>query len=180
MKQIVTIIVLLISLSRYSQAQSVLTLTEESSQPQRRHSATHLIARNLIDQRANVSYTAAESISLQPGFTAQAGSVFSASIRSKPTEGRESATDQLSMKAYPNPFRQETRVEYTLPHSSQVRGVLTNLQGQVLRQSSNDGLQEKGVHYLDLSGSELPAGTYIYQIRTSTEQKTIRLIKQAF
>lgn len=179
MKPIVTIIVLLVSLSRHSQAQSVLTLTEESSQPQSRHSATHLVARNLIDQRANVDYSAAKSVTLQPGFSARAGSIFSANIRAYAPEQRESIADQLTVKAYPNPFRQDTRVEYTLPRSGRVQGVLTNVQGQVVHQSANDGAQERGVYHLDLSGSELPAGTYFYQIRTGTEQKTIRLIKQA-
>lgn len=179
MKLIVTIVVLLVSLSRHSQAQSVLTLTEEFPQPQSRHSATHLIARNLIDQRANVSYSAVKSVTLQPGFTARAGSIFSASIRTYAPEQPESIAEQLMMKAYPNPFRQDTRVEYTLPRSGRVQGVLTNLQGQIVNQPLNDGTQERGVHYLDLSGSELPAGTYFYQIRAGKEQKTIRLIKQA-
>lgn len=178
MKLIVTITVLVISLSRHSQAQQVLLLTEESSEPQSRHSNTQLIARNLIDKRANVAYSAVKSVTLQPGFTARAGAIFSASIRSSAPEQREAIAEQFTAKAYPNPFRQDTRIEYTLPRSGRVQGVLTNLQGQIVHQSMNDGSQERGVHYLDLSGNGLPVGIYFYQIRVGTEQKTIRLVKQ--
>lgn len=175
MKQIVATALFLVGISPYCQAQWVLTTAVESRQPQTQHSTTRLIAQNRIAQQANVTYTAGESVTLLPGFVARAGSVFSASIRS---QADQPVTDQLTVRAYPNPFRQETRVEYALPRSGPVRGVLTNLQGQVLRPPTNETWQEKGAHGLDLSVGDLPAGTYIYQLQTGSEQKTIRLIKQ--
>ncbi|MBD2702702.1 T9SS type A sorting domain-containing protein [Spirosoma sp. BT702] len=176
MKQHLIKIMALVAVGTYCQAQDVITASVESSAPESQHSATQLIARNQISQRASVIYTAGQSVVLQPGFQAKAGSIFTASIRTLPTE--QTISKNLTMTAYPNPFRQDTRVEYVLPRNSQVRGVLTNLQGQVVKQPANVEWQEAGAHQLDLSGSDLPAGTYIYQLQTGTEQKSIRLIKQ--
>ncbi|GAB3696160.1 hypothetical protein GCM10027592_18920 [Spirosoma flavus] len=177
MKQLSLAIALLASATAFGQDPAILTKNVEANQQETQHAATYLSARNQIFERASAIYTAGGSVTLQPGFTAKAGSVFTANIAIKPVLGDESAS-QLTVVAYPNPFRAQTRVEYSLPKATQVKSVLTNLQGQVVTMPSDAKWQESGRHQVDLSAEELPAGTYIYQIQAGTEQKTIRLIKQ--
>ncbi|GAB3994913.1 hypothetical protein GCM10028807_33700 [Spirosoma daeguense] len=177
MKQLSLAIALLASASAFGQAPTVLTKNVEANEQQTQHAVTALTARNQIASRASAIYTAGNSVTLQPGFVANAGSVFSATIESRPVLGDEAA-NQLTVIAYPNPFRQQTRVEYVLPRATQVKATLTNLQGQVVSLPSESKWEESGRHEVNLSGDNLPAGTYIYQLQTGGEQKTIRLIKQ--
>ena len=177
MKQFVFSIALLALLPVYCQAQTVLTQQVEAGQQQQQHSATRLEARNLIANLATADYTAVQAVTLQPGFTAQAGSVFSARIATKQANSGESSRS-LSLTAYPNPFIERTQLEYNLPVSAQVNYRLTNVQGQVIGQQSGSNWQESGRHQLNLSGSDLPQGVYLYHIQVGADQKTIRLIKQ--
>ena len=177
MKQLSIAIALLASASAFGQAPTLLTKNVESNEQRTEHAAVALTARNQIAPQASAIYTAGGSVTLQPGFMARAGSVFSASIESRPVLGDEAA-NQLTVIAYPNPFRQQTRVEYNLPRATQVKATLTNAQGQIVSLPSDAKWEESGRHEVNLSGENLPAGTYIYQLQTGGEQKTIRLIKQ--
>ncbi|GAB3991994.1 hypothetical protein GCM10028807_24010 [Spirosoma daeguense] len=177
MNRLIFSIILLVSCSTYGVAQEIITQTIPSGQKQRKHSSYNLIAANHIEALANGTYTAAQSVTLQPGFLAQTGAVFSAIIRAEHPLSDEAAS-RLSLRAFPNPFGATTRIEYVLPYSSYAKGTLMDIQGHVILSQENAVWQEAGRHVLSVSGANLPAGTYIYQLQTGRHQQSIRLIRQ--
>lgn len=139
----------------------------------------HIVARNRVQERAAVIYEAGRSVTLQPGFTAEAGAVFEATIAtvvSRPANSPENAV--MTVSAAPNPFADQTVVDYTLPRAARVSRVLTDAQGRVMEQTNEDGLQSAGQYKVNVRGGNLPSGMYIYQIQTDNGSKSIRLIKQ--
>ncbi|MCE7063863.1 T9SS type A sorting domain-containing protein [Dyadobacter sp. CY326] len=77
--------------------------------------------------------------------------------------------------AYPNPFRQETTVEFTIPVAAQTSLALTDEYGKVLREETK--LREAGRQQIMINAENLPEGIYYYKIRINNEIKTIRLMK---
>ncbi len=72
---------------------------------------------------------------------------------------------------YPNPFNPETRIEYTLPTTSQVLLEVFNMTGQRVATLVN-GNQAAGVHSMQWRGTDamehiLPSGLYLYKLSTS-------------
>ena len=177
MKYILTFVLLLCLITYQGYAQLVVVSAETSTQPRTQHATAHLYARNVIDRMANVSYAAAKSVELQPGFTSNPGAVFEATIQPYELRSKEADGRQFTLDAYPNPFRQDTKVDYFLPKADQVQGTLTDQQGRVISTFLNGESQEKGRHYVDVPGNDLPVGVYIYTVQTKTEKRSIRLIK---
>ncbi|MBC8046684.1 MAG: T9SS type A sorting domain-containing protein [Fimbriimonadaceae bacterium] len=77
--------------------------------------------------------------------------------------------NELSWKLsspYPNPSVNTTRIEYKLPegiYSGEI--VFYDLQGKEIKRFKVDSTFDS----LSISTSEIPAGTYYYQLQTSTE-----------
>lgn len=137
----------------------------------------HLIAANVVEARATARYTAGQSVTLQPGFVAQAGSVFLATIQPATTPSSEPGTT-LTVRAYPNPFETTTTVEYNLPESLRVTQTLTDANGQLIRQSDGQAVESAGTHRTLLDLSRLPVGVYLYRVETSTGRQVLRLLKK--
>ena len=137
----------------------------------------HLVAQNRVERGATAHYVAGQSVTLQPGFTAQAGSVFQATVAavtSRPT----SAEGSLSATAYPNPFDNVTSIQYKLPMGSKVQQTLFDEKGHVVRQLTGTDVQAAGTYKTQVDGQNLPTGTYIYRLQTDTGSQTIRLLKK--
>ncbi|MBN2166861.1 MAG: carbohydrate-binding protein [Marinilabiliaceae bacterium] len=66
---------------------------------------------------------------------------------------------------YPNPFTNETTIEFTLSEEENANLAIFNISGQKIAQLV-DGVVESGVHQLRISeaGIELPKGTYVYRL----------------
>ena len=64
---------------------------------------------------------------------------------------------------YPNPFGRSTRIEYVLDRSSPVRLDVFNLLGQRVA-TLLDGIQGPGMHGVDFTTDDLPAGVYAYRL----------------
>ena len=79
-------------------------------------------------------------------------------------------------QAYPNPFRSITTVSYSLEHAEPVRFALYDALGRLVK-SLDQGMQTAGTHEILLSGDDLPAGTYYYQIHTPSNQKSHTLTR---
>lgn len=135
-------------------------------------------ARSTISSGAVAFFTAGQSVSLQPGFVAQAGSVFAATIGPVVSVPTASDVPGLMVRAYPNPFAESTTVEYNVPKSGPVEHTLTDLQGQVLRQSSDPTEQSVGIHQTQVDGRNLPTGVYLYRVQVGKESQTLRLVKK--
>ena len=135
-----------------------------------------ITAYNLIERSARIRYMAGQAVTLQPGFSAQAGSVFSATV--EPVFVVNAATKPevvFSVRAYPNPFQQTTTIDYVLPQAGQVSLRLVDEQGHVLQQDTSQ--REAGRQELSLTGANLTAGIYFYQILFNGQQRVVRLVK---
>ncbi|CCH02604.1 hypothetical protein FAES_4605 [Fibrella aestuarina BUZ 2] len=134
-------------------------------------------ARNVVERSGTASYTAGKAITLTPGFEARAGSVFQATIANVTAPSSE-VRPELLVSATPNPFQEQTVIEYTLPEASTVKHTLTDARGGIIRQNQSDGVQPAGKHRIGVEGTNLSTGIYLYQIQTGNQTKTIRLLKQ--
>lgn len=138
----------------------------------------NLTATNVVEARATARYTAGQSVTLQPGFVAQAGSVFLATIQ--PTTSTLSAEPgtTLTVRAFPNPFETTTTVEYSLPESLRVTQTLTDANGRMIRRSEGQAVESAGTHRTLFDLSHLPVGVYLYQVETGTGSRVLRLMKK--
>lgn len=138
----------------------------------------HLTSTNAVERGATAHYTAGQSVTLQPGFVAQAGSVFQATIG--PVVGRnlpEPGTT-LTVRAFPNPFETTTTVEYNLPEDFRVTHTLRDATGRLIKRSDGQQIELAGSHRTPLDLSRLPIGIYLYQVETDSGSKVLRLVKK--
>jgi hypothetical protein len=65
---------------------------------------------------------------------------------------------------YPNPFSNQTTIQFTLPQSSQVNISLFDISGRVVKVLVN-GAQETGTHAISFNAGSLTRGVYYYKIQ---------------
>ena len=142
--------------------------------------ATTLTATNKVSTSTSVEYKAGQAVILQPGFTAQAGSVFLANVNPIASTMPEIDEPGWSVRAYPNPFVDQTTVNYTLPMRGQVRHTLLDAKGQPIpiQQAKESAEQAAGTYQTQLDGHDLPVGVYLYQLQVGGQTRTLRLIKR--
>lgn len=76
---------------------------------------------------------------------------------------------------YPNPFNGYTTIKYFLPKPDRVEIRIFNVSGQLMRQIiSLPG--EEGFQTCQINSYRLTSGVYFYQVKTSTETKTGKLM----
>jgi hypothetical protein len=102
--------------------------------------------------------------------------------------GVENKSSQLPSKFklyqnFPNPFNPTTEIRYLLPKAEHVRLSIYNISGQEIRVLV-DGIKSNGDHKViwdgkDGRGNNMPAGLYLYSIKTKTlmDSKKLLLIK---
>ena len=64
---------------------------------------------------------------------------------------------------YPNPFNPVTSIKYSLPFESNVKLIIYNAVGQVVKELASE-VQQIGIHELSFSSSSLSSGVYFYTI----------------
>jgi hypothetical protein len=79
----------------------------------------------------------------------------------------EGGSERLSTRAYPNPFTSASIIEFNLPHRTHVTARVFDVMGRQVALML-DGTLESGRHSVTFDGSELPAGTYLYEILTES------------
>ncbi|GAB3173351.1 T9SS type A sorting domain-containing protein [Telluribacter humicola] len=140
----------------------------------------HLTATNKI-QSGDVSYQAGQSVTLTAGFEVKPGAVFNASI-AKCSADEKSRTDLdekvLALGAYPNPFAENTLIEYSLPKSSKVSLSIATVQGITIAKLISDQEQPVGTHRVTFESQTLPDGVYICTLNTPEGRKTYKIVKQ--
>ncbi len=72
---------------------------------------------------------------------------------------------------YPNPFNPSTVIEYSLPQQSFVTISIYSILGEIVKTLVNESV-EAGYQKVTFDASDLPSGTYIYQIRAVNEGRT--------
>lgn len=140
----------------------------------------HLTAANKV-QSGDVTYQAGQSVTLAAGFEVKPGTVFNASIAqcSAVEKGRPDVSEEvLALGAYPNPFAENTLIEYSLPKSSKVSLSITTAQGITIAKLISDQEQSEGTHRVTFESQTLPDGVYICTLNTQTGRKTYKIVKQ--
>ena len=81
---------------------------------------------------------------------------------------------------FPNPFNPETVIKYKIPDAVQVKLVIYNLLGQVVRtlvdENQSAGLYEVKWDGTSEYGIKLASGVYIYRIEAGSFTKTRKLV----
>jgi hypothetical protein len=76
---------------------------------------------------------------------------------------------------YPNPFNPTTTIKFTLSQRSNVRLVLINMLGQVVKEiTQND--YSAGSHQVTLDASRLASGIYFYKLQAGSYSDTKKLV----
>ncbi len=149
-------------------------------------------------------FTAGSFITLEPGFTAEAGSNFLASIApctqivtqqkmANVTTGNEASEDTIykidlpfispnienRLRNFPNPFNQKTTIEFSLQDAGEVSLVITDVYGQTILVLVNNIYYSKGIFQVDFDSDKFPTGIYLYTFKTQaySETKKMLLIK---
>ena len=146
---------------------------------------TTIVSESLIEPAEKVRFIAGEKINLKSGFRAKSGSQFVAKIAvcaqdttilplARPTtdiaesEGLNNKTTTettAKLRIYPNPTRNWTRIEYTVPTAGMVRLGVFNSTGQNVVWLI-DGTAEAGEGYKEFPAHQLRAGLYHIVLRT--------------
>ncbi len=79
---------------------------------------------------------------------------------------------------YPNPFKERTRIYYSIPKSGEVRMELIDVNGRMI-DVLLDEYKGCGIYYVDLIAREreLSSGVYLYRLIMGEEIKVKRLLK---
>ncbi|MFK7981944.1 MAG: T9SS type A sorting domain-containing protein [Saprospiraceae bacterium] len=82
---------------------------------------------------------------------------------------------QIGLAAFPNPFTQQTKIEFTLK-AGWARISLFDVLGHEIKVLSHQRFNE-GTHAVTLEGQGLPTGSYYCHVRTAYGQEVKRIIK---
>jgi len=79
---------------------------------------------------------------------------------------------------YPNPFNPSTKIKYSIPRSSDFVLKIFDVLGREITTLVNE-VKSTGIYELEFDASNLPSGTYFYQLRAGSfiETKKMILIK---
>ena len=81
---------------------------------------------------------------------------------------------------FPNPFSEQTHINYYVEEASNIRIVIFNLSGQIVKELVNQqhepGSYSSNWNGINDSGDRVEAGIYFYQITTAGYQKTRKMI----
>ena len=75
------------------------------------------------------------------------------------------------MQNYPNPFNPSTTIEFSIPQTSNVSIQVYNVIGELVASLVNQSL-EAGYHRFNFDASNLPSGTYVYQLKATGQNGT--------
>lgn len=131
-----------------------------------------------------ITFRAGQSITLGPGFHAQAGHTFKAAIVScsgltipdAPVTQRIDLvadkspvlTETLGLEVAPNPFSSQTIIKYELPNAEIVSLAIYNMQGQLIQNLLTHQPQEAGQHQFQLNVETANNGLYFIGLKTQT------------
>ncbi len=79
------------------------------------------------------------------------------------------------LQNYPNPFNPETTIPFELPRAGHVRLIVYDLLGKELVTLHDETLQA-GRHRVRWKAADVPSGTYVYVLQTSTTRLTRSLV----
>ena len=138
-----------------------------------------------IATATTVVFDAGVSVTLSPGFTAAAGSTFTAKIGGcvaslTPTivEARTEelkASIQENLVIYPNPLSESTTIAYELVNPTEVSVMVMDLKGKQIANLVNAAKQDAGTYYVNFDASNLTSGLYVVIVRTGDKVMTEKI-----
>ena len=162
-------------------------------------SSSSITSNSYVDRQVKVVYMATEEIKLMEGFHARAGSNFTAMINSctpdnelinqeqfnlTETTFEESQMNKelstvrnIQLTTNPNPFLNQTILEYTLPELETISVSLYSLSGQKIKTILPKATQEAGLYNYSIDGQFLDTGIYILEVLTSNERIQKKIVK---
>jgi len=81
------------------------------------------------------------------------------------------------LQNYPNPFNPSTTIGFSIPQTSNVSVDVFNVVGERVATVMNQTL-EAGYHQIDFNASNLPSGTYVYQLKANNYSGTFVDVKK--
>jgi hypothetical protein len=151
--------------------------------------SNELTSSGTISSGSIVVFEAGQSITLQAGFQAQAGSDFTARIQScnanvtndmlveKRTQSPERSPSINDVHIFPNPFHQQSTVVLELTQSEEVQISLFNLSGQHLSTIIPNTVLPSGKHTFNLTATHLTSGIYLLSVRVGRDLKTLKITR---
>lgn len=149
----------------------------------------------MTDGEVNVTGTATfeggESVILRPGFHAQVGSNFTAAIvvcNSALTPSAENDNKRskialtlnnptaVGLKVVPNPFKQQSTIQFELNQATEVYIRLVNTNGQQIKLLANGIMANRGRNEIILNGATLEMGVYYVLLQTPYEVLSKKII----
>ena len=83
-------------------------------------------------------------------------------------------TDYQLFQNYPNPFNPSTSIKYSVPAQSKIKISLYDIIGNEVN-TLFEGIQESGVHDLNLTADNLPSGVYFVSMTAENFSKAIKI-----
>nr|WP_315819047.1 T9SS type A sorting domain-containing protein [Paraflavitalea speifideiaquila] len=151
-----------------------------------------------------VTFRATDEITLNPGFSADNGSDFTAALINNPCtvlppqdttnvsapsttiartvtdesadNRRDNTSIQESVRTYPNPSDNLLNIEFVLKKPAKVSLVITDLAGKVEKGISKNANYESGVHKLTVNTEKLAPGVYIYTLVLDNNRHTGKIV----
>ena len=160
--------------------------------------STTVMSSGTVAAGSTVTFQAGQSITLQPGFHAEAGSAFVARISDcapvtmaridslyvdeeeghdpdlEPDPGKK--VPAVTLTIAPNPFRSATTIRYQLPEAMEVSLVLFDTQERAVKYLRASEWHDAGRHEMQLDNTGLSAGLYILQLRTGKGVVTRKIV----
>lgn len=72
---------------------------------------------------------------------------------------------------YPNPFNPSTTIQFLLPARAEVRVVVYNIRGQLIKRLT-PGVLQAGIRQIRFHGGNLPNGVYLYRVVAKMQNRT--------
>ena len=83
-------------------------------------------------------------------------------------------TDYQLFQNYPNPFNPSTSIKYSIPAQSKIKISLYDIIGNEVS-TLFEGIQESGVHNINLTADNLPSGVYFVSMTAENFSKAIKI-----
>ncbi|MFK7982937.1 MAG: reprolysin-like metallopeptidase [Saprospiraceae bacterium] len=153
-----------------------------------------------VANNTTVAFKAPTSITLSAGFTAATGSSFTAQIENcvssfgsesiatankitppaitKNIDKKALPLSQTNLEVYPNPFKNQTQINYHLSSPTHLSIQLMDINGRLIQQVLPISFQSSGSYQLGLQASDLNTGVYFLQLQTNDGVLTKKLIIQ--
>jgi hypothetical protein len=79
---------------------------------------------------------------------------------------------------YPNPFKNETTIQFTLAQREKVTLTIFDMNGRVVKTLINNVSKDKGTHAVNFFSNALPPGMYYYTLNTEGYTQTKKMVLQ--